>query len=104
MEDRRITLLYASETGNTEDHAQELGRTLERLHFTVQMMEMDLFEPKRLLSTPLAIFMCPTTGQGDMPENMHKFWRFLLRKKLPAGLLQNVRFTSFGLGDSTYPK
>ncbi|EPS38440.1 hypothetical protein H072_7831 [Dactylellina haptotyla CBS 200.50] len=104
MEGRRITVLYASETGTTEDYAQELGRTLQRLHFDVYLAEMDLFEPKHLLSTPLAIFMCPTTGQGDMPENMHKFWRFLLRKKLPAALLQNMNFTTFGLGDSTYPK
>ncbi|KAF3902874.1 hypothetical protein AA313_de0208153 [Arthrobotrys entomopaga] len=104
MEDRNITILYASETGTTEDYAQELGRTLERLHFTVRMTEMDLFEPRHLLSTPLAIFMCPTTGQGDMPENMQKFWRFLLRKKLPPNLLRDMKFTSFGLGDSTYPK
>ncbi|KAK6532700.1 NAPDH-dependent diflavin reductase [Arthrobotrys megalospora] len=104
MENRRITLLYASETGTTEDYAEELGRTLERLHFKVRRMEMDLFEPKQLLTTPFAIFMCPTTGQGDMPENMQKFWRFLLRKKLPPNLLQNMNFTTFGLGDSTYPK
>ncbi|KAF3912990.1 hypothetical protein ABW21_db0205539 [Orbilia brochopaga] len=104
MDEREIALLYASETGTTENVAEELGRTLERLHFRVTMMEMDLFEPSRLLATPLAVFMCPTTGQGDMPENMHKFWRFLLRKKLPADLLRTMRFTTFGLGDSTYPK
>ncbi|KAK6336125.1 NAPDH-dependent diflavin reductase [Orbilia brochopaga] len=104
MDECEITLLYASETGTTENLAEELGRTLERLHFNVTMMEMDFFEPKRLLATPLVVFMCPTTGQGDMPENMHKFWRFLLRKKLPADFLQAMRFTTFGLGDSTYPK
>ncbi|KAF3311263.1 NAPDH-dependent diflavin reductase [Orbilia oligospora] len=104
MEGRNITLLYASETGTTEDYAEELGRTLERLHFKVRIVEMDLFEPKLLLSTPLAIFMCPTTGQGDVPENMQKFWRFLLRKKLPPTLLSHMSFSTFGLGDSTYPK
>ncbi|KAK6505797.1 NAPDH-dependent diflavin reductase [Arthrobotrys musiformis] len=104
MEGRNITLLYASETGTTEDYSEELGRTLEHLHFKVRRVEMDLFEPKLLLSTLLAIFMCPTTGQGDVPENMQKFWRFLLRKKLPPTLLQNMRFSTFGLGDSTYPK
>ncbi|KAK6504412.1 NAPDH-dependent diflavin reductase [Arthrobotrys conoides] len=104
MEGRNITLLYASETGTTEDYAEELGRTLERLYFKVRIVEMDLFEPKRLLSTTLAIFMCPTTGQGDVPENMQKFWRFLLRKKLSSSLLSHMKFSTFGLGDSTYPK
>ncbi|KAF3152420.1 NAPDH-dependent diflavin reductase [Orbilia oligospora] len=104
MDGRNITLLYASETGTTEDYAEELGRTLERLHFKVRIVEMDLFEPKLLLSTRLAIFMCPTTGQGDVPENMQKFWRFLLRKKLSSTLLSHMSFSTFGLGDSTYPK
>ena len=45
MDDRNITLLYASETGSTEDYAQDLGRTLERLHFNVTMLEMDALEP-----------------------------------------------------------
>ncbi|RVD84712.1 uncharacterized protein DFL_006440 [Arthrobotrys flagrans] len=80
MEDHNITLLYASETGTTEDYAGELGRTLERLRFNVR---------KLLLSTSLAIFMCPTTGQGDVPANMQKFWRFLLRKKLSPVLIRN---------------
>jgi sulfite reductase alpha subunit-like flavoprotein len=32
------------------------------------------------------------------------FWKKLLRKKLPPGCLDQVRYTCFGLGDSTYVK
>jgi sulfite reductase alpha subunit-like flavoprotein len=31
-------------------------------------------------------------------------WRFLLRKDLPPGSLSNLKFTVFGLGDSSYEK
>ena len=35
---------------------------------------------------------------------MQKFWRFLLRKSLPADSLCSMEFSVFGLGDSSYPK
>ena len=38
--------------------------------------------------------------QGELPSNMRAFWRFLLRKNLPADSLSCVSFAAFGLGDS----
>lgn len=119
-QDRSISILYGSETGTTEDHAQELARTLERLRFNVDVQEMDQVDlvgvryvpgatnanryKRFLVSIQNAIFMTSTTGQGDMPVNMQKFWKLLLRKKLPPSFLSTLQFTTFGLGDSTYPK
>lgn len=45
-----------------------------------------------------------TTGQGDFPLNARGFWKTLLLKRLPATFLNGVRYTQFGLGDSSYPK
>lgn len=39
--DRTALVLYGSETGNSQDVAEELGRDLERLHFTTSVCEMD---------------------------------------------------------------
>lgn len=50
------------------------------------------------------VFVCATTGQGDEPANMSKFWRFLLRKSLPPSSLSAVRFAVVGLGDSSYQR
>lgn len=50
------------------------------------------------------IFAISTTGQGELPANAQSFWRLLRSVRLPPGCLQSVRFTSFGLGDSSYPK
>jgi hypothetical protein len=43
-------------------------------------------------------------AQGDPPDNMRRFWRFLLRKSLAPGSLAAVRYAVFGLGDSAYVK
>ena len=57
-----------------------------------------------LVFQPVVVFVCATTGQGDEPDNMRHFWRFLLRKSLPRDSLAAVRFSVLGLGDSSYPK
>jgi sulfite reductase alpha subunit-like flavoprotein len=43
-------------------------------------------------------------NQGDPPDNMRRFWRFLLRKSLAADSLAATRYAVFGLGDSAYVK
>ena len=53
---------------------------------------------------PVVVFVCATTGQGDEPDNMKQFWRFLLRKSLPHDSLAAVQFSVLGLGDSSYAK
>lgn len=52
----------------------------------------------------VVIFAVSTTGQGEFPENARKFWKSLLRKRLPPNCLSHVAFTTFGLGDSSYPQ
>jgi sulfite reductase alpha subunit-like flavoprotein len=42
--DRNALILYGSETGSSQDAAEELGRVTERLHFVTRVSEMDLVE------------------------------------------------------------
>lgn len=56
MQDRSISILYGSETGTTEDHAQELARLLERLRFGVQVQEMDNLDLVRIHFVMLAVY------------------------------------------------
>ncbi|XP_039288461.1 NADPH-dependent diflavin oxidoreductase 1 isoform X2 [Nilaparvata lugens] len=77
---------------------------LNSFHFKGPVMAMDEYPIKQLINEPLVIFVCSTTGQGDQPDNMKNFWRFLLRKSLPSDSLQNSKFAVLGLGDSSYVK
>ncbi|XP_015427833.1 PREDICTED: NADPH-dependent diflavin oxidoreductase 1, partial [Myotis davidii] len=63
-----------------------------------------LFVEVNLINEPLVIFVCATTGQGDPPDNMKSFWRFLFRKSLPPTALCQVDFAVVGLGDSSSAK
>ncbi|XP_028805861.1 NADPH-dependent diflavin oxidoreductase 1 isoform X2 [Neltuma alba] len=50
------------------------------------------------------IFVVSTTGQGDTPDSMKVFWRYLLQKNLSKHWLNGVPYAVFGLGDSGYLK
>ncbi|RPB11621.1 riboflavin synthase domain-like protein [Morchella conica CCBAS932] len=100
---RRLLILYGSETGTAADLAHELSRLVERHHFLPTCLAASaLSPPDSLPSWPLVVFVCATTGQGEMPANAKAFWRFLLRKKIPTDWLKGTCFTTFGCGDSTY--
>ncbi|RAH77347.1 hypothetical protein BO86DRAFT_422430 [Aspergillus japonicus CBS 114.51] len=101
---RSALVLYGSETGNSQEVAEELGALTERLHFKTHVADLNQYKPETLSSYTLVLFVVSTTGQGDFPANARSFWRSLLLKKLPATFLSGVSFAAFGLGDSSYPK
>ncbi|PYI09947.1 NADPH-dependent FMN/FAD containing oxidoreductase [Aspergillus sclerotiicarbonarius CBS 121057] len=101
---RSALVLYGSETGNSQEVAEELGALAERLHFRTHVAELNQYKPEVLKLHTLVIFVVSTTGQGDFPANSRSFWRSLLLKRLPPTFLDGVNFASFGLGDSSYPK
>lgn len=66
---------------------------------------MNDLDPETLTQdVSVLVIVCSTTGQGEVPLNGKKLWKYLLRKKLPTDLLSHVTFTTFGLGDSSYPR
>ncbi|XP_011312374.1 NADPH-dependent diflavin oxidoreductase 1 [Fopius arisanus] len=104
MENINVTVLYGSETGTAQDTAEEIWINAKRNGLVCSVMAMDDYNIERLSSERVIIFVASTTGQGDPPSNMRKFWRFLLRKSHPQSLLQNVKYAVLGLGDSSYEK
>ncbi|OAV93205.1 hypothetical protein PTTG_05597 [Puccinia triticina 1-1 BBBD Race 1] len=102
--ERRLLVLYASQTGTAEDVAQQISRGARRLHFNTELASMDGYDRDKIFDEDLVIFVCSTTGQGVQPQNMTKFWNALKLASLPTDFIDNIRFTIFGLGDSSYPK
>lgn len=104
MRSTNVTVLYASETGTAQDVAEQFWKSAKRKGISATVSALDDYEIQNLPSEKLAIFVVATTGQGDPPRNMRKFWRLILRKNLPSGLLANLKFAVLGLGDSSYQK
>ncbi|KAM6110334.1 LOW QUALITY PROTEIN: NADPH-dependent diflavin oxidoreductase 1 [Pterocles gutturalis] len=101
---RKLLVLYGSQTGTAEDTAERIGREAKRRHFQCRVEALDSYGVANLINEPLVVFVCATTGQGDPPDNMKMFWRFLFRKNLPPSSLCQLDYAVLGLGDSSYPK
>uniref|UniRef100_A0A8C6TAQ5 NADPH-dependent diflavin oxidoreductase 1 n=1 Tax=Neogobius melanostomus TaxID=47308 RepID=A0A8C6TAQ5_9GOBI len=104
MSDPALLILYGSQTGTAQDTAQRIARQAKRRKLQVRTMPLDCYNVATLISESTVIFVCATTGQGDPPDNMRIFWRFIFKKSLPAGSLCQLDCAVLGLGDSSYPK
>ncbi|KAJ0986265.1 hypothetical protein J5N97_004621 [Dioscorea zingiberensis] len=65
---------------------------------------MDAFDADCLPLELIVIFVVSTTGQGDVPDSMKEFWKFLLRRNLGHQWLHELHYAVLGLGDSGYQK
>ncbi|KAF4553438.1 Flavodoxin-like protein [Elsinoe fawcettii] len=101
---RSALILYGSETGNAQDVAEEIGRLTERLRFETVVLDFDSVDIRDLLRYTVVIISISTTGQGEFPQNARSFWKTLLSNRLKPGVLRRMKFASFGLGDSSYPR
>ncbi|KAG0357727.1 NADPH-dependent diflavin oxidoreductase 1 [Podila minutissima] len=101
---RRILFLYGSQTGCAQDVAENAAREARRMHFSASVSAMDDYDRSLLIREHFVVFVASTTGQGEEPDNMKKFWRFLLRKSHPSDALDHMEYTVLGLGDSSYIK
>lgn len=102
--ERNLTILYGSQTGTAQDLAEYIWRESKRFYFTGSVLSLDKYNVQELINERFVVFVCSTTGQGDEPDNMKSFWRFLLRKNLPRDSLNTLHCAVLGLGDSSYEK
>jgi len=42
------------------------------------------------------VIVCSTTGEGEPPETVHKFWRRIKRTTLPANHLSHISYALLG--------
>ncbi|XP_016461713.1 NADPH-dependent diflavin oxidoreductase 1 isoform X1 [Nicotiana tabacum] len=101
---KKLVILYASQTGNAIDAAERVGREAERRGCPVSLLSIDDFDPSCLPEQEIVIFLVSTTGQGDNPDSIKVFWKFLLQRNLTQNWLSSVSYAVFGLGDSSYQK
>jgi sulfite reductase alpha subunit-like flavoprotein len=102
MKNIDFLILYGSETGTSQDFAYSLSHRCRYLSLNPMVSAMDSFDFKLLFEVSTVLIICSTTGQGELPRNCRKFFRFLMQKKLPSNFLEHLKFSTCGLGDSSY--
>ncbi|SPQ96273.1 unnamed protein product (mitochondrion) [Plasmodiophora brassicae] len=97
-----MSILFGSQTGNAEDIARRIGSEVGG----VAVMSMDDWmkshsdDINQLSEERVIVIITSTTGNGEAPDNAHKFWRKLRRHK--ASLAGKLSYSVLGLGDSNY--
>ena len=54
------------------------------------------------LNNEYIIFVVSTTGNGDIPTNGERWWKFIKNRKLDVNYCNNIKFELIALGDSNY--
>ncbi len=98
----RLTILYASQTGNARSVAEALGRHAAARHLAHRVVSVSDFRPRDLAKEQLLLLVVSTQGEGEPPECALELFRFLNGKGAPN--LESLSFGVFGLGDSSYER
>ena len=99
----KFTILYGSQTGQAKAIAEEIHEFSEQHGLLSNLFCLSLTEKKFTLEKEaLVVFVVSTTGEGDPPDTMCKFFRRLKKKTLPGNHLENCRYALLALGDTNY--
>lgn len=110
---RRILILFGSETGQAEAISQQIYEQCKQhleiifddLGVSLQRFCLDQSQQQFTLeSEQTVIFIVSTTGEGDPPQNANKFFRHYRRRTLDKNLLSNLWYTLLALGDTNYER
>ncbi len=97
---KEVTVLFGSQTGNSNGLAKKLTKKLEEQGFQVALSSMSDFKPNNLKKVQNLLILVSTHGEGEPPDNAVSFYEFLHSKRAPQ--LEDLRFSVLALGDTSY--
>lgn len=97
---KEVTVLFGSQTGNSQGLAKKLSKKLEERGFQVSLSSMADFKPNSLKKVQNLLIVVSTHGEGEPPDNAIAFYEFLYSKRAPQ--LEGTRFSVLALGDTSY--
>lgn len=95
----KITLLWASQTGNSESLANRFSQEIKQAGYDLNFQEMSNFTADQLEKTDHLLCISSTFGDGDAPDNGQNFWDDLNNKELQ---LNHIKYSVLALGDPNY--
>ena len=97
---KRIAVLYGTETGNAEYCADLLTEAIEEAGFHAEPIDMGDYNAEQIRDENLVFIVTSTYGNGDPPSNARQLLTFL---KNDQSDYVTVKFAVCALGDSSYP-
>ncbi|MFD0959770.1 assimilatory sulfite reductase (NADPH) flavoprotein subunit [Paenibacillus chungangensis] len=94
------TILFGSQTGNSQRLAGKLADKLKGLGIAVTLSAMNAYKTNGLKKATHLFIVASTHGEGDPPDNALTFHEFLYSKRAPK--LTELQYAVLSLGDSSY--
>ena len=96
-----VTILWGSQTGNSEGVAKKFLKALKSGNYEPQVFDMASYDKSRLPAEKNLLIITSTYGDGEPPDNASDFHEYLMGDAVPS--LNEVNYSVFALGDSEYP-
>jgi sulfite reductase (NADPH) flavoprotein alpha-component len=96
----KLTIIFASQTGNAKGVAEALEHQAKAQGIKVELFDASDYKGKNLAKETHVIIVASTNGEGEAPDNAIELHEFLQSKKAPK--LPNLKFGVVALGDSSY--
>lgn len=101
-EDPNLIILYGSQSGTAETLAFELETEARSYSFVPKVVDLEDFDVDDLASTNLVTVLIATHGEGEPTDSSEQFWEWIQSDDREEGLLKDVTFSVFGLGNRQY--
>ncbi len=96
-----LSIWYGSETGNGRGVAQRLADAARQAGHSVDLASLAEIQPRRIAKVSHLILVVSTHGDGDPPADAKALHQLLHSERAPR--LEELQYTIFALGDSSYP-
>lgn len=95
-----LTILYGSESGNSESLADQSAKVAKQRGFKPKVINMSDTTPAKLKDVGNLLVLVSTWGEGDPPETATDFCSALMGETAPQ--FASTNYSVLGLGDTSY--
>mgnify|MGYP001427750196 CR=1 FL=1 len=100
MSDRKLLILFGTETGNAEDLAFDAGNLSGNFDLEAEVKGMDEVDLDDITSCNRLMIVCSTWGEGDQPDNAQDLFDEVSESE--DGCMDSVSFAVLALGDTAF--
>ena len=100
MSDKKILILYGTETGNSELLAMDAEKLAKDLEFDVTINGMDEITLSDIQDNGNVLIVCSTWGDGEQPDNAIDLYDSV--EGSDDGSMAEVSFAVLALGDTAF--